>query len=137
MTVYNYIADNNPNKARNIIDSFGYDVVNTSDLGRSLTELVSNEGEPALKAVMQAHPDKDIILELFGDNSPSLSAKKETKSCGCSGCSAKNHQHPPQQHYMNASGPEGNNTMTLANQTNVILIVASLFIATALIIKKN
>jgi hypothetical protein len=137
MSVYNYVAESNPNAARKIIDSFGYEVVNTRDLGQSLNELVAQEGEPALQKVMEAHPDKDIILELFSNTTPSAT----NSGCGCKKCQEKSHGH-----YLNASGVDASdltgsnpnsNTTTLAHQTNVILIVATLFIATALIIKKN
>jgi hypothetical protein len=133
MSVYNYVAESNPNDAKRIINSFGYEVVDSRDLGQSLTELVAQVGEPALEKVMDAHPDKEIILEMFSKNTP------ETKKagCGCAKCQEKAHGH-----YLNASGAEDTpskdaNSSTLAHQTNVILIVASLFIATALIIKKN
>jgi len=135
MSVYNYVAQSSPNSARMIIDSFGYDVVDSRDLGQSLNELVAQEGEPALKKVMEAHPDKDIILELFSKTTDAKS------SCGCKKCEEKSNSY-----YLNASGTDSSilndsnttsNTTTLAHQTNVILIVATLFIATALIIKKN
>lgn len=128
MNVYEYVASSNPNKAMNIVNSFGYEITNRSDLGRSLRELVANVGEPALVKVLENHPDKDVILEVF-----SKTEKKES-GCGCGGNCGK-----AKNAYYNASGEEiteqkTNNTM-LAHQTNAILIVASLFIATALIIK--
>lgn len=135
MSVYNYVANSNPNNARWIIDSFGYEVVGGKDLGRSLNELVAQEGEPALKKIMESHPDKEIILELFSSKS------NDNLNCNCAKCQERNHSN-----YLNASGAEVNslkesnanaNTTIMANQTNVILIVATLFIATALIITKK
>lgn len=130
MNVYDYVASSNPNKAMNIVNSFGYEVTNRSDLGRSLRELVANVGEPALVKVLENHPDKDVILEVFSE-------KEENKSkCGCGGKCGES-----KQAYYNASGDteslseQKNNNSLLAHQTNAILIVASLFIATALIIK--
>ena len=67
MNVFKYVAESNPNGAVQIIISFGYDVINTSDLGKSLSELVAEVGEPAFKKVMDNHPDKDVILE-FQEN---------------------------------------------------------------------
>ena len=135
MSVYNYVADSNPNGAKQIINSFGYEVTDSRDLGQSLSELVAQVGEPALQKVMDYHPDKDIILEMFSN--PSTTSKS---GCGCMKCKQNN-----EGHFLNASGAETTNsladktanTTTLAHQTNVILIVATLFIATALIIKKN
>lgn len=138
MSVYNYVAESNPSKAKKIIDSFGYEVVDCRNLGQSLNELVAQEGEPALKKIMEAHPDKDIILEFF-----SYSPESNT-SCGC-----KKHNERHNGQYLNASGGgfvdagdlnnsnSNNNATTLAYQTNAIIIASALFIAAALIIKKN
>lgn len=136
MSVYNYVAESNPNGAKQIINSFGYEVLSTNNLGQSLNELVVQVGEPALEKIMQAHPDKDIILEMFSKSNNSI----KSSGCGCKKCQENNG------HYLNASGSDStnpstsnltSNTTTLAHQTNVILIVATIFIATALIIKKN
>ena len=128
MSVYKYVADNDPRGAEMIINSFGYEVTDRRNLGQSLSELVSQIGEPALKKVMEFHPDKDIILEIWSDNKKS--------ECGCGNCQRTR----TQEHYMNASGaetPKEKTPDTLAHQTNVILVVATLFIVTALIYKNN
>ena len=131
--VYSYVADSNPNGAVEIINSFGYDVLDTSNLGMSLTELVRGVGEPALKKIMEYHPDKDIILELFSE-------KKSKKQEMCKSCQTKKSNY---ENYLNATGSaqtntapaqkDNNSSTLLANQTNVILLVSSLFIAVALI----
>lgn len=131
MSVYKYVAQSNPHGAVAIINSFGYDVTDNRDLGQSLTELVANEGEPALKKVMENHPDKDIILEMFSNGAT------EKKDCNCSKCKEKHNN----EYFSNATGKETvkssapNESNSLAHQTNVILVVSALFIATALIIK--
>ena len=128
MSVYQYVADNDPKGAEMIINSFGYEVTDRSNLGRSLSELVAQVGEPALKKVMEYHPDRDIILELNTDNKKS--------ECTCGNCSRMR----VQEHYMNASGnetPKETKPDTIAHQTNVILVVATLFIVTALIYKNK
>ncbi len=128
MSVYQYVADNDPRGAEMIINSFGYEVTDRSNLGQSLTELVSQIGEPALKKVMEYHPDRDIILELNTDNKKS--------ECSCGSCSKTR----TQENFMNASGnetPKETKPDTLAHQTNVILVVATLFIVTALIYKNK
>jgi hypothetical protein len=129
MSVYNYVADNDPRGAESIINSFGYEVTDRRNLGQSLAELVSQVGEPALLKVMEYHPDKDIILELNPNNKKS--------ECGCGKCNKENKHH---EHYMNASGSDVSKETksdTLAHQTNVILVVATLFIVTALIYKNK
>lgn len=134
MSDYNDIAKRNPQGSVAVISSFGYEILDRSNLGQSLNELIAQEGEPALRKVMEIHPDKDVILELFGTNV----TNEDKKDCGCSSC--KNKHKERNEHYMNATGNEavtGTNSMTLAHQTNVILVVATLFIATALILKNK
>jgi hypothetical protein len=141
MSDYNDIAQRNPRGAVSVISSFGYEIQDRRNLGRSLNELVANEGEPALKAVMNIHPDKDIILELFGNKNPD---QNTSSNCNCGSCSNR-HNGGRQDQYMNATGNEPTATIekndtystTLAHQTNAILLIASLFIATALIIKTH
>jgi len=128
MTVYSYIAENNPNKVVSIIESFGYEVRDNSNLGKSLQELVSNVGESALLKIMDCHPDKDILLEV---NAP----KKEKKEsgCGCSGCSGGK---APQ--YLNASGSENPSTSNaMVSQTNTMLLAVALILSVAIIFKNN
>lgn len=141
MNVFKYVAESNPNGAVQIINSFGYEVTSNSDLGKSLSELVTEVGEPALKKVMDNHPDKDVILELYA----SENTKDKEKECGCDSCRNRTRTNEHLQ-YLNATGngafadekPTNSTTNThlMANQTNVILVVSALFIATALIIKK-
>jgi hypothetical protein len=141
MSVYQYVAQSDPRGSRRLIESFGYDITNQNDLGRSLAELVSNVGESALKEVMKIHPDKDILLEL---NASEISS---SDSCGCNYCKAKR----PNNGYMNADGvtptsiasnstPDttihNNNTNILAHQTNTILVLATLVIVASIMLKK-
>jgi hypothetical protein len=129
MSVYQYVADNDPKGAEMIINSFGYEVTDKRNLGQSLSELVSQVGEPALRKVMEYHPDRDIILELNSEDKKS--------DCGCGTCMRARQ---PQELYLNASGnekPKETKPDTLAHQTNVILVVATLFIVTALIYKNK
>ena len=129
MSVYQYVADNDPRGAEMIINSFGYEVTDKRNLGQSLAELVSQVGEPALLKVMEYHPDRDIIIELNSDNKKS--------ECGCGKC---NRAKQNNDQYLNITGsetPKEAKPDTLAHQTNVILVVATLFIVTALIYKNK
>ena len=132
MNVFKYVAESNPNGAVQVINSFGYDVTNTSDLGKSLSELVAEVGEPAFKKVMDNHPDKDVILELFAtnmkaDNFSNMDGNGN-KGCGCANCNK------PKDHYMYADGSNANNTNSL---TSVAIIGASLLLAVAIITKNK
>ena len=131
MSVYKYIADSDPNNTKMVIESFGYEITDSRNLGKSLAELIHNVGEPALKKAMEIHPDKDIILEYFG-------SEKQGATCSCASCS-KNKEH----HYLNASGNETatsgsqTNTHTMAQQTNVIIGVSALLIIAGLLLKNR
>lgn len=144
MNVYEYVAESNPQGAEQIMNSFNYDAIDSPDMG--LSQLVDKVGESALIKVMENHPDKDIILEIF--------SKKDDSSkgtCGCDSCRNKNRHDNEHLNYLNATGgsavapapaPANDsnsmaNTHLLANQTNVILVVSALFIATALILKNK
>ena len=49
MTIYEYIAVNNPTQAERLIRRFGYESLRGSDLGDNLREVVAQEGEEALR----------------------------------------------------------------------------------------
>lgn len=129
MTIYDYIANSNPSASSRIINSFGYSVSDPNDMSSNLRYLVTQEGEPALKAILDAHPDKDVILEAF--SAPEVEPKM---SCNCKGrnCSCGRGD------FANASGSENGITQASmsAHQTNVFLFAAALILAVAIITKK-
>ena len=144
MNVYEYVAESNPRGAEQIMNSFNYDAISCADMG--LSQLVDKVGEPALLKVMENHPDKEIILEMFSKNGDGKSG-----DCNCDSCKNRNRNDDEHLNYLNIVG-KGNlapvppttttsdptaNTHLLANQTNVILVVSALFIATALILKNK
>lgn len=138
MNLYSYIAFNNPHAAKAICHKFGYRVANVKskeDLAECLRSLVSQEGEPALKAILENHPDKEIILEVYGSpkidqflGADGTGSKNTSTSCTCS----KNCECKSKENYMNADGSQ----TRLATQTNVIILAAALFLAVAIISKK-
>lgn len=128
MSVYQYVAENNPMVAERIMDSFGYTIANTPDMG--LSQLVAKVGEPALQKVMENHPDKEILLEMFGNET------SDTKPCGCKSCTHK------QENYLNASGETTNNPTTpkqesISNQTGLFLFFGAVMFSLALIYKNK
>ena len=145
MSDYNDIARRNPQGATSVISSFGYEIVDRSDLGQSLNELVANEGEPALIKVMEIHPDKDLILELFGEKNQNKIFETSKSQCGCGSCARNSNGR--QEQFMNASGSDANSVANtskqnsqsdvIASQTNVILVVATIFVTVALLMHKK
>jgi hypothetical protein len=129
MTIYDYIANSSPSESSRIINSFGYSVSDPASMSSNLRYLVTQEGEPALKAILDAHPDKDIILEAFGAPKvePQMSCNCKGRNCSCG-----------RGDYANASGSENGITQASmsAHQTNVFLFAAALILAVAIITKK-
>lgn len=133
MTVYDYIAESNPIQAKNICESFGYSVVNPQQMGENLKELINNEGEEALKSVMQIHPDREILVEYFG-----LKSKKQSKSkCGCKDSSTRRLDQI--EAFLNAGGNnnEKSEAKILASNTNTIIFASALVLAVAIIFKND
>ncbi len=120
--VYDYIAQSNPALATRVLSDFNYvRTKNSQGLGNDLRVLVSKEGEPALEAIMQIHPDKEIIIDLFSPTKPK--AKK------CTTCASNA--------YSNASGPSGgvSGANALSAQGNTFILAAALMLAVAIIVK--
>jgi hypothetical protein len=93
MTIYEYIAANNPVQSERIIRRFGYESLRASNLGDNLREVVAQEGEEAFREVLELHPDRDLLVEVYAP-------KEEKESCGCTKgkCSCRKND------YMNADG---------------------------------
>jgi|TARA_R110000803_G_scaffold149945_2_gene215402 hypothetical protein len=131
-TVYDYIANSNPQGAKNLCEAFGYKVTNPSTMSENLKVLVNNEGESALESIMDLHPDKKIILEYF--SKPTLKEDK-TSNCGCA-----NNINTPHvlERFLNASGRQDNSeAKALATNTNTIIFASCLVLAVAIIFKND
>jgi len=89
--------------------------------------LVAQEGEPALRSIVEMHPDKDIILEAF-------QTEQKNNFLGADGLSglgliAENNR--------NQLAQQNNSDSTkLAMQTNALVIVAAIIVAAAIITNK-
>ena len=67
---YEYIAQAEPYGSLDILNKHGYTLsgenVTTQDIGAALEQMVSENGEQALTDIMAIHPDKGILIELYG-----------------------------------------------------------------------
>jgi hypothetical protein len=132
MNFYEYIAKTNPMGSKMVIQQFGYRVVDGKRMGENLRMLVAQEGEPALRAIAELHPDKDLILEVFAPKDGDCGCKKKGESfLGADGTLASavlgNNQQQQQQ----------SDSTKLAMQTNAMLIAATIIIAAAIIVNKK
>lgn len=142
MNVYQYIASNNPSFARQVCSQYGYKPVNVrtpNDLAICLSKLVSVEGEPAFKDIMQGHPDKDVLLELYSKPVPEKYTSADGTrdgGYGCmNGCGCRNCQNRQMNHYMNADGAtRESSAMSL---TSVSIIAAALLLGVAVITRNK
>lgn len=123
MTIYDYIARNNPVGAKRTIESFGYKVVNPKNMGDNLRMLVAQEGEPALKSVVDLHPDKDLILEVYGEEN-----KTQENFIGADGIL--------QSAVLNNNQQQNDSNAKLAQQTNTLIVALSILVVAGLILKK-
>lgn len=131
MNFYEYIAKTNPSGAKKVINEFGYRVVDGRRMGENLRMLVAQEGEPALRAIAEMHPDKELLLEVFAPKDGDCGCKKKSESfLGADGVLTSavlsNNQQQAQ-----------SDSTKLAMQTNAMLIAATIIIASAIIVSKK
>ena len=129
MNVYQNIANTNPDAANDVCRKYGYYQIRSIDeLAYSLQCIVADEGESSFKEIMQLHPDKDVILELFEtkceENIPIMMEQK--RDCSC---------------MMNAEGASSTSNIMaksgIASQTNMIILVAAMIVSISIISMKK
>jgi hypothetical protein len=128
MNVYQNIAYNKPNEANEICKKYGYyQVENIDELAYCLQKIVADEGENSFIEIMELHPDKDVILELFEKKSEPIIIEKpimeRSRDCSC---------------MMNADGtsvvPQSSGA---ASQTNMFILVAAMIVSLSIISMKK
>ncbi len=124
MTVYSYIAQSNPDAANAVCQKYGYlDVKDLNELAYCLEESVATNGEPALKDIMELHPDKDTIIELFDKKKVDADPEKKNFITAVApvvvpdDCSCKNSK----------LGADG--SAVLVNKTNLYILGGAILIA--------
>ena len=123
MNLYHRVAIANPKEAKSVINQFGYEI-RTNNLPQALRMLVSSEGEPALRAIVNIHPDKDLILECFAEDKSSIRKDENQSSNSNSDV------------FLNVVGQQLTEAQKSTQLTNTFLIASTLIILTALILKK-
>lgn len=139
MNVYTYIAEKNPYGAKAVCHSLGYKVSgvkSSSDLGYCLAQIVDKEGETGLRKVMEQHPDKDVICELFSDNNQRANeVQKQSEFVGNQ--NSQTYDNYPNR-YVNFDGHrEYTNNAISTSANNTVLIASALIIAVAIISKNK
>lgn len=129
INMYSYVAASNPYFAKSLLHKFGYVVEKDQPLGSALQQLVAYEGEPALMAIIENNPDKELFLEYFEKSMP----KKE--DCGCDKKTDKLFD------YMNFSGQvqaaaQLQDNKKTTTETSLMVLAGAMLIAFAIISKK-
>lgn len=125
MRMYEYVARSNPRGAKALIESFGYRVTNPKTMGANLQLLVAKEGEDALREIANLHPDKELILDFYGS--------KRESFMGVDGLVSKEQAKPSSQE----PSKDSNESMKLAYQTNAMMLVVAVIIASAIIVNQR
>jgi hypothetical protein len=141
MNVYSYIAENNPDAAYEICKEYGYFNINSmEELANSLKNIVADNGQDSLEKILNIHPEKEVILEIFDkkkviDEKPleevlqkifdkNKPAEKEEKDCSC----------------MKSADATSSTTAApsaVVNQTNTYILVGALIVSIAILSMKK
>lgn len=132
MNVYDYIANVNPDAANSVCKKYGYyQIENLEELAWCLRQIVADNGEESLKKIMELHPEKEVILELFEvkpepkkeevSSKPIIMNADGNNNCGCG--------------MKNADGASA--STGVASQTNMIILVAAMIVSISIISMKK
>ena len=140
MNVYLYIAENNPDAAYEICKKYGYFNINSmEELADALKSVVAEHGQDSLEEILNIHPEKEVILEIFDkkkviDTKPfeeviqSMFEKnrpvEKEKDCGC----------------MKSADATSSTTAApsaVVNQTNTYILVGALIVSIAILSMKK
>jgi hypothetical protein len=126
VNVYQYIAYSTPDAAYDICKKYGYyDLRCEEDLAYCLQSIVARKGESAFQEIMEIHPDKGAILELFEKPTPlptPIPLQMPEKDCSC---------------MKNADGSNSSNASNIASQTNLMILAAAIVVSISIISMKK
>lgn len=139
MSIYTTVASSNPRQAKGILSKYGYSaqgVRTTNDLAKVLEQLVGREGEPALRDIADAHPDKGLFMEMYGQPKPDVSRYLNAngpETCSCQRCGC----HRQGNDYHNFSGADALPMAYQGVTQGTAVIAAALLLAVAIIVKQR
>jgi len=130
--MFTYVATSNPYQAKAILHKYGYstlDVNTERDLGACLKQLVAYEGEDALHDVINSHPDKGLLSEIYGTKAKT----SEGESCDCKHCKERRGMHD--YGYMNFTGNSDAQSKS-TKEVSIFIIASALLLASAILVRK-
>lgn len=139
MNIYDYVAMADPIGSKLLINSMGYSLPDNVDdpgeLSQNLNDLVASEGDKALAAIVDIHPDKELILEKTSQQKMVKAETARTGGCGCGG-KCKGESSVSQGYVADAQANQGASLMPL-HQGNIMLIGAAFLLAVAIIVSNK
>ena len=129
MNVYSYIAESNPDGCYEICKKYGFfQVADVREMSDVLQTIVGMENEDAFKDVMDLHPDKEVILELFEKKSDGAMTKQECDTLKT--LNADGRQRLRQRRRIFAANGQQQGS---ASQTNTYILVGAIIVALAIV----
>jgi len=126
MNVYQYISFLSPDATYEVCKKYGYyDLHSEEELAYCLQSIVARKGEVAFKEIMELHPDKGAILELFEAPIPlptPIPLQMPEKDCSC---------------MKSADGSTSANVNNIASRTDLIILAAALVVSISIISMKK
>ena len=132
MDIYTYIASSNPYQSKAILHKYGYsvrDVKDANDLGICLKKLVTYEGEDALKDILDSHPDRGVLNEIYETERKVEYKNMDGSRDGCN-CNCRGYEQ-----YLNFAGSLDRPSKSV-QQTSIFILASALLLAAAIIVKK-
>jgi len=124
MNVYEYISYSNPDAANDICNKYGYyEIKSIDELAYLLQSIVARRGETAFKEIMELHPEKNVVLELFEkkiENPEPKPLMEQKRDCSC---------------MRSADGAASN--QGIATQTNLMVLIAAMIVSISIISMKK
>lgn len=149
MNCYEYIAHNAGFNAVNLCKKYGFNIPINSDwqvISNCLQEIVNEYGENGLKEVMNLHPDKIILTELYSpidyngmymQNAAMRSYGKAWFSSADGSGSLANIQPPQNMASDNKNSGEGFFKSAMLLQQNMLMILGFAALTAAILYKKS
>lgn len=122
MSVYRYIAEMNPDAAYEVCQRNGFgDIYSNQELSDTL-QVIAAQGEGGLKEVLSAHPDKEVLIEIYIKDNNANYAQPQVQSVL---------QTQPK-NFLNATG-----TNKLVSQTNAFILIGAIIVSLAIVSTVN
>lgn len=128
MNLYSYIAQSNPDGCYEICKKYGFfQIADVREMSDVLQTIVGMGNEDAFKDVMDLHPDKEVILELFEKKSDGAMTKQECDTITTLNANGRQRIRQRRRIFA-ANGQQGS-----ASQTNTYILVGAIIVALSIV----